>query len=294
MDECIEQIAIKQSLNYKSDYSTTYYANKIKINIVDNKIVTSYTEANHIYTCRVKASLEFIEDVLNSYNKPISLSITICLDDKTHEDGIMVASGCSDNQVLIPDFYAMLDKTPTNVDDSLKNDKAIFIGVSTGSYDPKYNERLKICDKYKSNENVHCYINNICQMTHSSVASIYPDYITFCKPSMSHSQQLAYKYIISIDGNTCAWNRPVWVLKSKSILLMHSSNNKCWYYDHLLPNVHYVPFDYDTDIEELIKCPDESIIKNANQFANDFLTYDKHKLYMGHLLYHCSLRTNEL
>ena len=124
-------------------------------------------------------------------------------------------------------------------------------------------------------------------MPESSIASIYPDYKLFLKQTMNHSQQLEYKYIISIDGNTCAWNRPVWVLKSKSILLMHSSEHKCWYYDYLLPNVHYVPFEYDTDIEQLIKLPHD-VVENANQFADDFLTYDKHKLYMGHLLYYCS------
>ena len=30
-------------------------------------------------------------------------------------------------------------------------------------------------------------------------------------------------------------------------------------------------------------------IKNANAFVKEFLTYDKHLAYMGHLLYYCSI-----
>ena len=153
-DNDIEQIAIKQSLRYSSDIKTSY-TNKIKINIVNNKIESTYTEAGKILEWRIYACLEFIEDAINSYNKSISLSITICLDDVSHEDNIMVCSGYKDTQILIPDFYSIVDKTAASIDDTMKNNKAIFIGVTTGSYDPIYNERLKICNKYKENENVN-------------------------------------------------------------------------------------------------------------------------------------------
>jgi hypothetical protein len=103
---------------------------------------------------------------------------------------------------------------------------------------------------------------------------------------MSLEEQYKYRYIISIDGNTSAWDRVPWILNSNSVLLMKKSEHKCWYYDFLIPNVHYIPFDDDTDLEAIVLSNEDrsKIIKNANQFVKDYLAYDKHKLYMQYLL----------
>jgi hypothetical protein len=98
--------------------------------------------------------------------------------------------------------------------------------------------------------------------------------------------QLQYKYLISVDGNTAAWDRVPWILNSNSILLLKASNHKCWYYDFLIPYVHYIPFNNDEEIETIIASTEDRshIVQNANQFVQDYLKHDRHKLYMQYLL----------
>ena len=66
-------------------------------------------------------------------------------------------------------------------------------------------------------------------------------------------QQLAYKYLISIDGVTCAYEGTFWPLLSNSLLFKQESSHKQWYYKGLKPWIHYVPFANDcSDLIEKI------------------------------------------
>jgi hypothetical protein len=62
---------------------------------------------------------------------------------------------------------------------------------------------------------------------------------------------LKYKYLISIDGNTCAWGRVPWILLSNSVLLKQETSFTEIFYSGLQPFVHYVPLNADlSDIFE--------------------------------------------
>ena len=41
---------------------------------------------------------------------------------------------------------------------------------------------------------------------------------------------LQYKYLVSIDGNRCSWERLVWHLHSDSLVFKHQSNQVQWFY----------------------------------------------------------------
>lgn len=49
--------------------------------------------------------------------------------------------------------------------------------------------------------------------------------------NISIEEQLNNRYILSIDGNTWAWDRPVWIMQSNSLFFKYESNNVGWYYD---------------------------------------------------------------
>ena len=95
------------------------------------------------------------------------------------------------------------------------------------------------------------------------------------------------------------------------------SNQICWYYEFMLKdepgekvltfssarleethrvfsNKHYIEFEDDSLIETIIntipinEC--QKIIKNANQFVNDYLIHSSHKFYMSKLLYYLSIK----
>lgn len=64
-----------------------------------------------------------------------------------------------------------------------------------------------------------------------------PNESPFVKPA----DHLKFKYLISIDGTRCAWERLIWLLHSNSLTLKHETNQVQWYYKGIKPYVHYIP-----------------------------------------------------
>lgn len=54
-----------------------------------------------------------------------------------------------------------------------------------------------------------------------------------------------YKYLINIDGNSCAWDSMFLKLKSNSVVFHVDNDNIQWYYDRLVPWKHYIPIKPD-------------------------------------------------
>lgn len=89
---------------------------------------------------------------------------------------------------------------------------------------------------------------------------------------------LKYKYLISVDGNTCAWERVPWIMLSNSVLVKQETNNIEWFYSAMKPYEHYAPLKEDlTDIFEKINWMKENdnklqeISSNAQKFVQDNL-----------------------
>ncbi len=99
---------------------------------------------------------------------------------------------------------------------------------------------------------------------------------------------LAYKYLISIDGNTCAWLRVPWILLSNSVLLKQESQKIEMFYAGLKPYVHYVPVSEDiSDVFEKLRwlhhhdAEAKIISENATSFIQTSLTQDKIDEYLA-------------
>jgi hypothetical protein len=65
------------------------------------------------------------------------------------------------------------------------------------------------------------------------------------------SEQIKYKYLISLDGLTADWQRVPWILLSGSVLLLVDSDIEQWFSRDIEPWVHYVPIK--RDFSDLIK-----------------------------------------
>jgi hypothetical protein len=279
----------------------------IEISIKNNEPFLTKSNNSAHWKCRRVETIKFLEQcckLLDSQN-PINLVINIGLHDCYHSDlGIMVFSLRHENQknIVIPDSYAMgnyggklnisLGTSEIN-NNSAKIKGAFFVGASTGSGDPRNNERLQLCNKYVNHPNIKCYINNFCQIDFNNIKNTYPNYELFKSNHIDSNIQLKYKYVISVDGNTVAWDRVPWILNSKSVLLKKKSSHKNWYYDFLIKNEHYIEFDDDSELENIINnTPDEEckrIIDNANIFCKNYLHEISHLTYMSKLLYYLSL-----
>lgn len=96
---------------------------------------------------------------------------------------------------------------------------------------------------------------------------------------MPIQSQIAYKYILDIDGMVNAWSGLYWKLLSNSVVIKHKTHWKQWYYSSLQPWVHYIPLERVEDLPYVIewcknnddKC--KQIATNATKFVKQ-LTYN--------------------
>ncbi len=110
------------------------------------------------------------------------------------------------------------------------------------------------------------------------------------KLSVSPQSQVIYKYLIAIDGNTCASSLK-WQLFSHSVVLKNESDWMEWYDTALIPYKHYVPYraDFSDLLEKIawLKQNDEAaknIAKEASAFAEQNFTSAGVELYVRKLL----------
>lgn len=97
------------------------------------------------------------------------------------------------------------------------------------------------------------------------------------KPFMSISEQLAYRYVLSIEGYDVATNTK-WIMASNSLCLMRKPRFETWFMEgSLIPDFHYVLLKDDySDFEEKITFYNENpeqakaIIANANRYVEQF------------------------
>ena len=99
----------------------------------------------------------------------------------------------------------------------------------------------------------------------------------YSKPFLSISQQLRYRYIVSLEGNDVATNLK-WILNSNSLCLMPLPTYETWFQEKQLEaGVHYVPLDPDfADVTDKVRYferhPAEAqrIIAAANAYCRQF------------------------
>ena len=69
-----------------------------------------------------------------------------------------------------------------------------------------------------------------------------------------HTEQLKYKYILNINGNTNCWNRLLWAMNSNSLCLFlrPKREDMCWYYHYFKTFGGFVYAD-ETDWDETVR-----------------------------------------
>lgn len=98
----------------------------------------------------------------------------------------------------------------------------------------------------------------------------------FMRPRVPRMAFIEHRYVVDIDGNGNAWNGLFGALLMGSCILKVASPHgwRQWYYDRLIPHVHFLPVksdlsDFDDVVEWAFSHPDESaeIGRRARQFA---------------------------
>ncbi len=117
------------------------------------------------------------------------------------------------------------------------------------------------------------------------------------KRFVSPEEHLNYKYLISIDGLRCSWERLIWHLHSNSLIFKHQTNQIQWYYNGIKPYEHYIPITDEHSILASIAWAEnhphevQTIIHNASTFVEDNLSLEDMYHYIAVLLqeYHKKL-----
>jgi len=109
-------------------------------------------------------------------------------------------------------------------------------------------------------------------------------------PFIQPEDHLQYRYLISIDGYRCSWERLIWHLHSNSLVFKHKSDQIQWFYKGIKPFVDYIPV---TDEEDTLKYmawaekhPKEvqSIIQHSSNFVEENLRLEDMYHYIAVLL----------
>lgn len=155
-----------------------------------------------------------------------------------------------------------------------KINKIFWRGSITGFEDLEKNERFKIVklgSQYPDIFDVGLTNIKLNEKFFNFLKSFY------YKNNIHPANQLAYKYLLAIDGNAFP-GAFFWQLFSNSLIFKNKSDYLEWYYINLKNNEHYVEYCDEKDLLEKInflRHDDrfaKSIIKNANEFSKSFLS----------------------
>ena len=211
-------------------------------------VFSTHTSLYH-YGLRPRVVCKFLQEkVLPLCTTNVSGCYRFCFDDivSDNENCLVFSKKQDQSLALFPDLFQIADYTccswktqlasqPESVPFESKKPLCIFAGAATGG-DPDIlkNERVQAC-VWSASGNA-----DVSSFTLSNLLSVWPRAVAdraltapivdkIVGGHVSVHEQLAYQSVLSVDGNTAAWDRPVWVMGSQSVLLKKSSPYECWY-----------------------------------------------------------------
>lgn len=259
----------------------------------------NYRQADPVH----KTVLNFIKKVKKKYNNLEGVFLFYLHDGVSNSETfphLGFARGKKDLPgVLLPNLYNMrgFNFKKDDIPFSEKKKSIYWRGSTTGGVIDRENyldlPRIKLCKMGLNKENTDLKISNIVQCKRGDEIYIKEKLKSMQLMSgyVDIYQQYKNRYLVSIDGNCCAWDRLNWILKSNSVCLKYDSDQWEWYFYYMKPYVHYIPFTFDNfdEIIDYVNNDDnketmEDISKNATQFINYYSDNDVIVDYTYHVL----------
>lgn len=233
---------------------------------------------------------------LNNLNFKFIVNLNDGPENESSETRLCFARPRNSPHICIPDSHLSKTVSICNSLESIdkpfneKINKASFFGSDTGrKYKNGSVQRVNFCQKYKNSEKVIAKITNFVDQ---------PFDISVYHEPVSIKDQLDYKYIININGNTTSWERLIWAMNSNSFCLFlrppSHQDEISWYYhmfelsqffitvdENSIENFLDWSFDWQSEIEsfnEHQKNISKSLAKidfHAHYYAQVLLNYDQ-------------------
>jgi hypothetical protein len=232
----------------------------------------------------------FFQDVVRLHNIEINTVFGMEVPDEVFESQEIPVFGYqkqkSDKLILMPDidFLHYEFYRNQNVDDiyeyNKKEPSAIFVGATTGagvitkeSIANGIVPRINSAKYFKDNKLVSFKLPDVVQVDSDEVRSMIAD-MGISGERREWSEQLKYKFLISMDGNGATCSRVIISLKSNSVLLKYLSPNQLYYFSGLIPWYNFIPIHADDDVLRIVEIERrepgrfEFIAKNGQDFYN--------------------------
>ena len=202
----------------------------------------------------------------------------------------------NDRNILIPDPHIFNVAQLVNYfgewdrDFSSKNDRAVFAGSYCGGANPKENQRFTFCWQNQDSEiadfKITNFFMNVTPNGHAEYLEKY-DWKKIQGGFVAPSDQMKYKYIFNINGETNCWDRLLWAMYSNSLCLYLTPkrHDMSWYYHYFKTFgafLHVDEIDWEATVNWLNENPSvaEKLSKKQTKFAKPFVTPKIHQSYL--------------
>jgi hypothetical protein len=253
----------------KDPSQTELLKNEAQFFISNGKLILERAHSN-LDNLRLNFFISFTEQVISLYKlNDLNFKFLVNFNDGPENDSLETrlcfARPRKSPHICIPDSHiprtASICNNLGSIDKPFqeKINKACFFGSDTGRKFPDGSvQRINLCNKYKNSEQVVAKITNFVE---------YPIQKDISSNPVSIIDQLNYKYILNVNGNTTSWERLIWVMKSNSFCLFVNppahQDEISWYYHIFDLYQSFVPID-ENCIENFI----EWASSNESQIAS--------------------------
>lgn len=294
------RIAISKDLKNSEIFDNEIY---FEIKNCKIKIIKS---APYVHDARLNFFINFTESVLSHYaldfvnfEAIVNFHDTRSFPKGINESRLSFARDRSSPHICIPDCHIQhtigLCNSLKNIDTPIENkiDMAIFAGADTGAIHNDSIQRINICKRYKNSKLVKSKITKFIDFPIDK--EIYSSHISI-------EEQLKYKFILNINGNTTSWERLIWAMKSNSICVFVKppwyQDDVSWYY-HFFDVISPYCFVDEFSLDSFVECFKDKLdflknLKNTQKNIASILdNIDIHALYYAEALNQYHIHYNE-
>lgn len=234
---CLLNEIDERRINLPKNIDTCSLANnEVQYWINSGKLI-KIRDGGEIDNIRLNFFEGFTQQVLTHFGlKDLNFKFIVNLNDGPHseesETRFFFARPRNSPHICVPDSHLprveSICRNLNQIDIALedKTNKISFFGSDTGKrYENGICQRTKLCKMYQGHEDIIAKITNFVDGRNDDL--IIHQYISI-------KDQLKYKYILNVNGNTTSWERLIWALSSNSICLFLKppvqQDEISWYY----------------------------------------------------------------
>lgn len=291
----LNELDLKRINLPKNVEQTELHRNEAQFSILNGQLILN-RKSDSVDDIRLGFFQSFTQQVLDHFKlKDLEFKFIVNLNDgpenEAAETRFCFARPRDSAHICIPDSHlprlnSICEVLPQwDIPFDEKVNKASFFGSDTGRKYPDGSvQRVKFCQKYKNHQRIDAKIVNFVEQP------IDPEILG---EVVSIKDQLLYRYILNINGNTTSWERLIWAMSSNSFCIFirppKHQDEISWYY-HIFDVSSSFLMLGENEVENFIYWADnnkeELINLNERQkiMGNTLAKMNLHAQYYGNLL----------